>query len=141
MRHAVWAARLAFSLVFVVNVACALQFVIAPALYAPGFQLVGVAGEAAVRGLGVAFLMWNTTYPLFVANPRKYVSMGAVVLVQQLIGCVGETGILLSLPVGYEVMMSSIMRFIAFDAAGLVIMGATYAALVRGMRTRDADVC
>ena len=136
-RAATWAARLAYAAVFVLNVMCAIQFVAAPASFAGAYQLTGVAGEAAVRGIGVAFLMWNATYPLFVARPRRHMALGAIVLVQQAIGCVGEAAILLSLPgEGFELLASSITRFIAFDAAGLVVMGVAYAWLVVDGRQR-----
>lgn len=131
LRASTWAVRLTYAAVFVLNIMCAIQFVAAPASFAGAYQLSGVAGEAAVRGIGVVFLMWNATYPLFVARPRRNMALGAIVLVQQAIGCVGECAILLTLPpAGYEVLASSIARFVAFDAAGLVVMGATYAWLV-----------
>lgn len=126
-RVATWAVRVAYSVVFVVNVVCALQFIIAPASFAGAYQLSGVAGEAAVRGMGIVFLMWNATYPLFVVQPRSHMALGAIVLVQQLIGCVGESAILLTLPPsGYELLASSIVRFIEFDVGGLIAMGATF---------------
>ncbi|MGL5173373.1 MAG: hypothetical protein ACRC75_05920, partial [Olsenella sp.] len=53
-----WIARIAVGAVFVMNVWCALDFVIDPGAYAPAYELSGVAGQAAVQGLGVAFLMW-----------------------------------------------------------------------------------
>lgn len=137
LRAATWAVRLAYAAVFVLNVMCAIQFVAAPASFAGAYQLSGVAGEAAVRGIGVAFLMWNATYPLFVALPRRHMALGAIVLVQQAIGCVGECAILLTLPpAGYEVLASSIARFVAFDAAGLVVMGVAYVWLVIDGRSR-----
>ncbi len=136
-RAATWAVRLAYGAVFVLNVTCALQFVAAPESFAGAYQLSGAAGEAAVRGIGVAFLMWNATYPLFVARPCRHMALGAIVLVQQAIGCAGETSILLTLPsAGFDVLASSIARFIAFDVAGLVVMGATYAWLVIDGRSR-----
>lgn len=43
----------------------------------------------------------------------------------QLIGVIGEGAILLLLPAGYATLSASILRFIAFDAAGLgMLMGA-----------------
>lgn len=139
LRAATWAVRLAYAAVFALNVMCAIQFVAAPASFSGAYQLSGVAGEAAVRGIGVVFLMWNATYPLFVAQPRRHMALGAIVLVQQAIGCVGECAILLTLPpAGYEVLASSIARFVAFDAAGFVVMGAAYAWLAV-MLVRRAD--
>lgn len=122
-----WLLRAAFALVFAWNVLCALQFVIAPASFAGAYQLTGPAGEAAVRGMGVAFLMWNATYPAFIAVPGRFRVLGWVILVQQLIGFAGEGLILLSLPgVGYEALSASILRFMAFDGAGFVLMAAAY---------------
>ena len=117
------AVRMAFTAVFALNVMCALQFIIDPADFAGAYQLSGVAGEAAVRGIGVAFLMWNATYPLFIWRPVKHRSLGVIILAQQLVGCVGETCIAMTLPAeGFELLTSSIMRFIAFDVGGLVVM-------------------
>ena len=116
------AARIAVALVFALNVQCAVSFVLWPGAYAGGFELEGVPGAAAVRGLGVAFLMWNATYPAVIANPRRFRALYAVVLVQQAVGLAGESWILLSLPAA-----ASIVRFIAFDAAGLVLMAAAFA--------------
>lgn len=120
------AARVAVAIVFALNVQCALQFALWPEAFAGAYELSGVAGQAAVRGLGVAFLMWNATYPAVIASPRRFRALHAVVLVQQLIGLVGETAILLGLPGGHDVLAASIQRFIAFDAAGLVLMMATF---------------
>lgn len=130
------AARLAVAIVFALNVQCALQFVLAPGSFAAAYELSGVAGEAAVRGLGVAFLMWNVTYPAVIANPRRFRSLYIVVLVQQVIGLLGETSILLSLPTGHDVLAASILRFIAFDATGLALMAAAFAWLAATRRRR-----
>lgn len=129
------AARVAVALVFAVNVQCAASFVLWPEVFAGRFELAGVPGEAAVRGLGVAFLMWNATYPPVIANPRRFRALFAVVLVQQAVGLAGESWILLSLPAGHAVLAASIVRFIAFDAAGLVLMAAALAWLVLADRT------
>jgi hypothetical protein len=39
-----WFARLAIGFVFVVNLNCALAFILTPERYAPGFEISGVAG-------------------------------------------------------------------------------------------------
>ena len=131
MKVAIWATRIAFALVFIVNVQCALQFAFTPGNFAAAYELDGVAGEAAVRGLGIAFLMWNATYPVFIAFPRRFWVLGWVILAQQAIGLVGESALLFTLPAGHDVLAASIARFIAFDAAGLVAMGATWLAMAR----------
>lgn len=64
-----------------------------------------------------------------IASPRRFRALFAVVLVQQAIGLAGESFILWGLPAGHEVLAGSILRFIAFDAAGLVLMGAAFLAL------------
>lgn len=134
-RPIVWFARVAFAAVFALNVMCALQFVIDPGSYAGAYELEGVAGEAAVRGIGIAFLMWNATYPAFIAAPSRFRVLGWVILAQQAIGLVGESLLLCSLPAGHDVLASSVMRFIAFDGAGLVLMGVAFALLVVRSRT------
>ena len=128
-RTAEWFARVAVAAVFAVNVQCALAFLVVPARYASGFELGGVPGEAAVRGLGVAFLMWNATYPLVVWQPRRHRTLFAVVLAQQAVGLVGETWLLLSLPDGHHALASSVARFIVFDGAGLALMAAAFGVL------------
>lgn len=117
-----WIVRIAFALVFVINVQCALSFIVWPEAYLSAYELQGVSGMAAVQGIGVAFLMWNVTYPLVIIDPRKYWIVAYIVLIQQFVGLVGESYILWTLPVGHEVLGASIERFIAFDAAGFVLM-------------------
>lgn len=127
---ATWFARVAFLAVFIVNVQCALQFVIAPEQSAAAYELAGVAGEAAVRGIGIAFLMWNATYPAFIAAPRRFKVLGWVILVQQAIGLIGETVLCFGLPEGHTVLAASVLRFVAFDGAGLVLMAVAFACLL-----------
>ncbi|WP_251230975.1 hypothetical protein [Adlercreutzia aquisgranensis] len=124
-----WAVRLAYLLVFAVNVQCALSFAADPQSFVGAYQLQGAgsAGLAAVQGIGVAFLMWNCTYPAVIASPKRFFSLAVVVLVQQAVGLVGETVILLQLPAGYDVLTASVVRFIQFDAFGLVLMGTAFA--------------
>ena len=125
-RIAVWVMRAVFAAVFAVNVECALAFIISPEAYMGAYELSGVAGRAAVQGLGVAFLMWNVTYPAFIANPRRWPVLGWVILMQQLVGLVGESLILAWLPAGHEVLAAGIRLFIVFDGAGLVAMAAAF---------------
>lgn len=129
-RIAGWVARITVAAVFAVNVQCALAFALTPERYSAGFELGGVPGAAAVRGLGIAFLMWNATYPLVIWQPDRYRALFAVVLAQQTIGLIGETWLLGTLPAGHDTLAASITRFIAFDGAGLLVMGAAYLLLV-----------
>ena len=121
------AVRICFCVVFLLNIQCAL-----------GFALEGPAGLAAIRGIGVAFLMWNATYPVFIVAPRKFKVLGWVVIVQQVVGLVGESFILVSIASmsGMELLRSSILRFIIFDGAGLVIMVISFIVL---LKTRTSE--
>lgn len=142
---ATWVCRICFALVFLVNIHCALSYVFMPESFAGGFQLSGVPGMVAVQGIGIAFLMWNATYPAFIVNPRRFKVVGVVILVQQIIGLVGESAIYLGLKsavpfmlpgagdvvisAAYSQLAESILRFIQFDALGLIIMGVSFAYL------------
>lgn len=126
-RAAFMAMRIAFAAVFAINVQCAVSFIVWPASFTGAYELLGAAGEAAVRGMGVAFLMWNATYPLVIANPARYRALAFVVVVQQVVGLAGESFVLAMLPAGHDALAASIMRFIAFDAAGLVALACTLA--------------
>ena len=137
-KWAKWLVRVAFAAVFAVNVQCAVQFVLWPGAFSAAYELSGVAGEAAVRGIGITFLMWNATYPAVIANPERFRALGWVVLVQQAIGLVGETCLLLTLPAGHDLLASSVLRFVAFDGAGLVLMGVAWALALVTSRADDA---
>jgi hypothetical protein len=134
VRAAIWACRAAFALVFAVNVHCALSFAVDPASYTGGFELTGVAGEAATRGMGVAFLMWNCTYPLVIWRPARHRALAGVVLAQQVVGLAGETAILAGLPADHAALAGGIMRFVAFDGFGLIVMAAAFAWLLLAER-------
>lgn len=117
-----WLARICIALVLAWNVQCAVAFLVAPATYAATFELTGAAGEAAVRGMGVLFLMWNVPYAVALWHPARHrVSLYEAVAMQG-IGVVGETLILLSLPTALTIARASIGRFILFDAAGLALL-------------------
>ena len=116
-----WVCRICFTIVFIVNIHCAI-FIVDPGPYAWNFGLRGDSGHFAVRGLGIAFLMWNATYPVFIALPNLFKVVGGIVLAQQLIGLIGESLLLPYLPHASFLFAASIMRFIEFDAFGLLIM-------------------
>ena len=137
-RGPVWFARIAVLAVFFLNVMCAVQFIAWPEAYAPAYGLPPTPeSHAMVAGLGVAFLMWNATYPAVIANPVRFRALYVVVLVQQAIGLAGETWIWLRLSaqgLAASQMAGGIMRFIAFDAGGLVLMLLAFAVLARALR-------
>ena len=77
-----WVCRICFTIVFIVNIHCAISFIVDPGPYAWNFGLRGDSGNFAVRGLGIAFLMWNATYPVFIALPNRFKVVGGIVLAQ-----------------------------------------------------------
>jgi len=117
-------ARCLIAAVFLVNVQCALAFLLWPGEYAPSFELGGVAGAAMVRGLGVLFLMWNVPYAVALWNPVRHRNFLFVALAMQVIGLVGETLIFASLPTTSEILRASLVRFIVFDGLGLLALAA-----------------
>jgi hypothetical protein len=114
-----WAARILIGAVLVSNLYCAILFIWQPASYAPAFELSGASGEAAVRGMGVLFLMWNVPYAVAFINPIKHRLSLWEAITMQVIGVVGESLILAGLPAENMLARQSITRFIVFDAAGL----------------------
>lgn len=115
-------ARLSIALVFLWNIQRALVFLVWPERYATGFELSGVPGMAAVRGMGILFLMWNIPYAVALWHPIRYrVSLYEATAMQAL-ALLGESLIMLSLPPGHSILRSSLLRFIAFDGAGLILL-------------------
>jgi len=122
-----WAARLLIAVVVAWNLECALVFLLNPAVFAPGFELKGVPGEAAVRGFGVLFVMWNIPYLVALWQPQRNRLSLWEALVMQLIGVVGESLIFSFSPLVHVVLRTSLLRFIIFDGAGvLLLIGAAW---------------
>ena len=117
-----WAARLLIAVVVAWNLQCALVFFSNPAAFAPGFELAGIPGEAAVRGFAVLFVMWNIPYLVALWNPLRHRLSLWEALAMQVVGVVGESLILFLIPVGHLILHTSVVRFIAFDAAGVVML-------------------
>jgi hypothetical protein len=117
-----WLARLLIGIVFAWNVQAALAFLLWPASFAWAYELSGVPGEAAIRGVGVLFLMWNVPYLPALWHPVRYRLALILAMAMQFVGLVGESLILISLPSGHITLGTSVLRFILFDAAGLVLL-------------------
>ena len=117
-----WIARLLIAVVVAWNLQCALVFFLNPAAFAPGFELSGLPGEAAVRGFAVLFVMWNVPYMVALWHPqRNRVSLWEA-LAMQVVGVIGESLILFSIPAEHSALHVSILRFIIFDAAGVLLL-------------------
>jgi hypothetical protein len=114
-------------LVTLINLQCAVVFILSPGAYAPAFELRGAIGEAMLRGMGILFLMWNVPYVVALWDPAKHRLALHEALVMQTIGLVGETALYTSLPAIHTLARNSIQRFIVFDALGLLaLVGAAW---------------
>ena len=118
----VWIARALVLIVFGVNLYCIVSFIFTPERFIHTYELSGVPGTVAIQGIGIAFLMWNVTYPLVIVRPDKYRVLYVLVMIQQVVGLMGETFILLTLPAGHDILWSNLLRFILFDAFGLLLL-------------------
>ena len=115
-------ARGLIGVVIFFNMQAALVFLLWPQNYISAFELEGVIGEAMLRGLGVLFLMWNVPYAVALWNPIRYRISLYEALVMQTIGLVGESLIFATVPEIHILVRASIMRFMAFDALGLLLL-------------------
>ena len=118
----IWAARLLIAVVVTWNLECALVFWFNPGIFAPGFELAGIPGAAAVRGFAVLFVMWNIPYLVAFWHPQRHRLSLWEALAMQTVGVIGESFILFSLPAGQAILHASLLRFITFDASGVVAL-------------------
>ena len=121
-RLAITSTRILVGLVFLWNVQCAVTFLLWPERYAPSFELTGAVGNAMIQGLGVLFLMWNVPYAVALWHPFRYYISLYEALVMQTIGLLGESAIYLGIPFAHETARGSVIRFILFDAVGLLLL-------------------
>lgn len=117
-----WLSRILIILVAAWNIQAGIVFLVSPRSFVGAYELSGAEGEAAVRGMGVLFLMWNVPYLFALWNPIRYRLALTLSLLMQLTGLVGESYILSTLTSDHIVLRESILRFIAFDATGLVLL-------------------
>jgi hypothetical protein len=117
-----WIARLLIGLVTAWNLQAAFAFIFTPSRFVHAYELSGIPGEAAIRGFGILFLMWNVPYLFAVKDPIRYQLALTFALLMQLTGLIGETYIYFTLPAGHDVLGGSILRFIVFDEVGLGLL-------------------
>jgi len=122
LNRATWLAQCLILLVTAWNLQAALAFMLQPESFAPGFMLSGVPGAAAVRGVGLLFLMWNLPYLVALWNPQENFLALKLAVAMQAVGLIGESYILSTLTVGYATLAASITRFITFDGIGLALL-------------------
>lgn len=119
----IWTSRLLIGLVTAWNLQAAFAFIFTPVGFVRAYELSGIPGEAAIRGFGLLFLMWNIPYLFALVDPARYRLALTLSLIMQLTGLVGETYIYFTLPAGHDLLGSSILRFITFDGVGAVLLG------------------
>jgi hypothetical protein len=118
--------RFLIGIVLVWNVQAGIVFILSPASFVHAYGLSGIPGEAAVRGFGVLFLMWNIPYLYAAIDPLRF-RLGLVfALWMQFIGLLGESYIYFTLPLEEYILRSSVLRFILFDGAGLAILSLAF---------------
>jgi hypothetical protein len=117
-----WIARVLIGLVLLDNFQAAIIFLIFPQRISSGFELTGVAGNAAIQGIGLLFLMWCVPYFIATLNPAKHKISFIESIIMQAIALVGESVLLALLPTKLPVLAASVQRFILFDGIGLLLL-------------------
>jgi len=121
-----WIARAALVAVLIANLSAAIPYVARPGDYAAAYELTGVPGEVAVRGLGILFLMWAVPFVPAIFDPVRNRVALVCVLAMQVIGLAGESLMLVTLPAGHDALRATGLRFIVFDGIGLIVLGIAY---------------
>jgi len=121
-----WLARVALSAVFLVNLECALAFLLNPVRYVPNFEMSGLGGRVAVQGFGIFILLWIVPYPAAIYHPRRQMLSFAYAVVSQAIGTVGETILFLALPPGHLLLRATGLRFMLVDGTGLLALAGAF---------------
>jgi hypothetical protein len=121
------------ALVFVLffNLQCALCFLISPSYYATAFELYGIPGDTAVQGFGLLFVMWSIPYVFALSNPLKHRISYLQAVMMQATGLIGEIIITETIPEIHTILLTSLQRFIVFDALGLILLVIGFITLIK----------
>jgi len=117
--------RISQLLIFVVlaiNTYCAVDFIVRPELYMGAYELSGEVGRVVMIGYGILFLMWQVPYFFALAQPIVHHTSLIQAVLMQMVGLIGESFLLQSIPMEHALLRGSILRFIIFDAGGLVLL-------------------
>lgn len=117
-----WVARGLVAGVTFMNLQAAVSFLWQPARFAPAFELIGEPGRAIIQGVGLLFLMWCVPYVFALVNPQRHFVSLLQAVVMQGIGVIGESILLMLLNGEHPQIHASVLRFILFDAGGLVLL-------------------
>lgn len=117
-----WIARGLIGMVVFINLQSAAAFLLFPERYIQSYELTGIPGQAALRGFAILFCMWNVPYLFALSHPiRRRISLLESNLMQAL-GLAGESWLLTRIDPTFPLLRASIVRFIVFDAAGLILL-------------------
>jgi hypothetical protein len=118
----VWISRLLIAVVLFWNTQAAFHFMLNPEAFVRSFQLEGVPGRAAIVGYGILFLMWQVPYVFALLHPLRFKISLWQALIMQVIGVIGESILRATIPEEYQLLRGAILRFIAFDAPGILLL-------------------
>jgi hypothetical protein len=116
------AARGCIGVVLASNLSAAVPFVVNPQAYAPAFEVSGEVGAVLVRSIGLLFLMWGVPYVPALLRPLRRRVCLAVILIQQLVGLVGESWMWMALSPEHAALRATGARFILFDGVGFLLL-------------------
>ncbi len=114
--------RVLIFLVLAMNLQCALTYIFNPLPYVAPFELSGEPGRAAVIGIGILFVMWQVPYVFALIHPLRNRRSLVEAVLMQTIGLIGETLLLRTIPTAHVMLRASILRFVIFDAGGLLLL-------------------
>ncbi|MFZ3070810.1 MAG: hypothetical protein WA110_06810 [Anaerolineaceae bacterium] len=118
----VWVERFFIGIVLFLNLQAAIGYIFNPRTYLGSFELEGTPATAALAGTGILFAMWQVPYCFAVVNPVKYKTSLVEAVLMQAIGLIGETWLRTRIEPAHTILRGSLLRFIIFDAGGLVLL-------------------
>ena len=121
-----WVARIFIFAVFACNMQCVYSFTVHPEDAIAAYQLAGLGAEPVARSIGISFLLWNCTYPLPIFKPDRYRTIFGIVVFQQAIALLLEIWLLFTLGPEQQILANAIIKFIRFDAPGIVLLGLAF---------------
>lgn len=121
-----WVARIFIFAVFACNMQCVYSFMVHPEDAIAAYQLAGLGAEPVARSIGISFLLWNCTYPLPIFKPDRYRTIFGIVVFQQAIALLLEIWLLFTLGPEQQILANAIIKFIRFDAPGIVLLGLAF---------------
>lgn len=131
--------RVLIFLVLAMNLQCALTYILNPFPYVAPFELSGEPGQAAVVGIGILFIMWQVPYVFALIHPLRNHRSLLEAVIMQAIGLLGESLLFRSIPLTHTTLRASILRFIIFDAGGLLLLLAAAAFTFRLLKPKPGE--